>query len=162
MMFVGILVDLSDESDYANFNEPRHRSAMSRLALTILLIANVLVCPYFCMGQIAAGGPYRAEDRSCPCCSKSPSSPSPGHDQNSPNLPRENGGDCLCHGAITNGAKLGEYESPAADLSVALPIPQNDVTACSPISQLPQLFCSQFPPLCSGRELCTLTCVFLI
>ena len=135
---------------------------MLRIAIVISLIANVLTCPYFCMGQIGAGGSPCSELRTCSCCSKSCSSRPSGRDQDTPKVPRESGGNCLCHGAIIDGVKPSEYEIAGADHSFALLAPQNEILGCSPLSQHSQLFFSQFSPLCSGRELCTLICALLI
>jgi hypothetical protein len=128
---------------------------MMRTALSSILIALVVVCPYFCLGNIA--GDAGARTTACSCCQTCGTSGDecPGNsDTGEP--------DCLCHGAILS--KVESSESAADNFCVHIAISSLVDNRLNGIasSALDESLSSHFPPLSSGREICSLICVQLL
>ena len=117
-----------------------------------ILIALVLACPYFCMGD-ALGSPSTGCSSGC-CCPQN----DPG--QESPGAPAGNDGDCLCRGAVV------DTEAGTADLDFAASLTwivadvagSTHLVLSNIVFELPH----HFPPFSTGRDVCALTCTFLI
>lgn len=126
---------------------------MNHLRIAHLIIAVVLACPYFCMGHVS-GSTSAICETGCGCS----------HSQSQDGEPADHAPDCLCQGAVVDGeVRTVDFES-AAPLSVNWLItdlaflgPRCSVHSCisfeSPHS---------FPPFSTGRDVCALTCTFLI
>ena len=128
---------------------------MIRTSVTCLLIAVVLTCPYFCLGE--AVGEVLAPGYGCGCfhnqCQPS---------DKTPDAPSQNDSDCFCQGAISDGVRSVEF-----DLELSLHVDWIDgtmLTAATPASfvdasaEPPH----HFPPFSTGRDVCALTCALLL
>lgn len=126
---------------------------MVRAAVTYLLIATVLICPYLCLGENTEAADARVQRVGCSCCHD----PLPPGNE-APESPDGDERDCLCHGAI-EAAKvegpdfdadgLSHFWLATQDVGLALPSTAARCTLDSPHSV-------HFPLQCSGREICTL------
>ncbi len=81
---------------------------MGRVAIALVLILDVLVCPFACRGAISVGNSAEVAD---PCCPPKQT----GSDGQSP-LPADNGrdascGSCLCGGAVRGEQSQSNYDS---------------------------------------------------
>ena len=80
-----------------------------RTAIVCLVVAVLLVCPYLCLSNAAAGlgaaSMRGSQGKCCDCCSRS----APQESEDGPNQPdsRQGSGTCLCHGAV-----MGQHVSP--------------------------------------------------
>ena len=127
---------------------------MLRFATSYILIALVLICPQLCWGE-PVDGP--GDEVGC-CCAEH-------HDRSSgetPDSPERTDADCLCQRAIMDGVRLSELDSltPIAVawlISDAI-VPSKTLALADYSSESPH----QFPPFCSGRDVCVLTCALLL
>ena len=129
---------------------------MFRAVFAILLISNVVICPFRCLGQLTISAcAKKSTSKSCACCHKisEPNRPVP-------KSPAKNDGLCFCNGAFVMCCKMDCLNNAGDELIVALPVPSRDFNAeiCA-ISTLPV---SLFPPNSTGRDIRTLTCALLI
>ncbi len=129
---------------------------MLRTAIVFLLIWNVLVCPYRCMGQIASSVFAYTADEGCSCCQK-PADPT----GSTPTPPCDDECNCFCGGAIVSDCKI-DSDSIGMELSVPLPAHEGDTVALVLLTSTCELFFSHFPPHSTGRDICALKCVLLI
>ena len=145
-----------------------------RSPISQLLIVVLLVCPYFCIGQIASG---MAASHAPGLCSCSPSScprmlgdspqiasecPSPSDDK-TPEAPNKSRPDCLCHGAgaVGDGLRTVQVEdSPMIHHWLSDSTPLTTAVSClTAISFEPP---HQFPPFSTGRDVCALVGTLLL
>ena len=127
---------------------------MNHLQIAHLIIAVVLACPYFCMGHVS--GSTSAICKTGCGCSQTQSQDNPGE-------PADHAPDCLCQGAVD-----GDVHS--ADLELVLPLTvdwfDTDIAFLNPRCSVPSCIAFElphnFPPFSTGRDVCALTCSFLI
>ncbi len=127
--------------------------SMNQTAVAYLLTATMLTCPYACLGN-KVRGPVAARTPQCCCCGDESSLP--GGD-----LPEKRDGtrsDCLCHGAIVDGAKVTvpwcvthaefagtiDIASQAGAIVSSFELPVDRTRGC------------HFPPFAVGRCFCAL------
>ena len=123
-----------------------------------LLIAILLACPYFCLGEMA-GGMNALHDSCCYSCSGHPS-PSSGE---TPDSPDESQPDCLCHGAITGGARTTQVDFMAPlTISGWLLDAASSASAGPSWATLSFKLPHQFLPFSTGRDVCALTGALLL
>lgn len=128
---------------------------MLRTTLPHLLILIVLICPYLCLGE-EAGEDGAACATICSCASERDSSR-----HESPGPPLDYDPTCLCHGAIVVQLTTVEvdHSNPLldwhGDTTVAL-------AKCPILASVSFESPHQFPPFSSGRDVCALTCAFLL
>ncbi len=128
---------------------------MNQLRIAHLIIAVVLACPYFCMGHVS-GSTSAICETGCGC--------SHSQSQENPGEPVDHAPDCLCQGAVVDG------EVRSADFEFSVPLSVNwlvtDITFLGPRCSVPSCIAFEsphsFPPFSSGRDVCALTCTFLI
>ena len=127
---------------------------MNHLRFAYVLIAIVLACPYMCMEEVSGSASGTCAS-GCGC-----SQSQPGHE--SPGAPSEHDPDCLCHGAVVDGetrtSDLGLAEPPAINWLVA----DNGAESSSLHFSIAFEPSHHFPPFCTGRDVCALTCTLLI
>ncbi|MCA9247578.1 MAG: hypothetical protein KDA42_10695 [Planctomycetales bacterium] len=123
---------------------------------THLSIAIVLVCPYLCLGS--AEGCSTADVQKDKCCCHCDSREA---NDDAPPTPRDSGPDCLCHGAVIDGAKI-ELQTFADDsaLVATLYLPTSMFVEAQSVAVSPHP--CHFPPGSSGRDLCALNCALLL
>lgn len=127
---------------------------MQRTATSYLLIAIVLICPYFCLGDGCDVIGVSSEPCGCSCV----------NDRDCPNDDQQpcQGGDsdCLCRGAITDSVRT-------TDCDFALPVtvywlvdvePADEIMLAAVAAEPPH----QFPPFSTGRDVCALICSRLL
>ena len=121
-------------------------------AVSKLLIALVLICPYLCLDE-AVGAVVASYPTSSCCC----------HDQEessgdkTPESPNDSDSDCLCHGAIFDGSRVSDDElmsSPAFNWLFEVTSAPTNLSLADVSFEPPH----QFPPFSSGRDVCMLTC----
>lgn len=125
----------------------------ARVVVTCVLMAVMLSCPYLCLGQRAQDAPASG-DATCACCDRSrlPS------EREAPEHRDDKQPDCLCHGAIVEGARL----APETALSDAFMTQTMDLArdtgaiALSSEASIDRAHPCHFPPVASGREICAL------
>lgn len=128
---------------------------MNHLRIAHLIIVVVLACPYFCMGHVA-GSTSAICESGCGC--------SHGQSQDSPGEPADPAPDCLCQGAVVDG------EVRSTDIELSVPHSVNGLACdialvgrtCSVSSRIAFESPHSFPPFSTGRDVCALTCTFLI
>ena len=128
---------------------------MNHLRIANLIIVVVLACPYFCMGHVS-GSTSAICESGCGC--------SHSQSQDNPGEPADQTPDCLCQGAVVDG------DVRAADLELAVPLSINGLACdvdfvgrmCSVSSRIAFESPHSFPPFSTGRDVCALTCTFLI
>lgn len=130
---------------------------MLRTVFIYLLIAEVLCCPYLCLGEAVDESvvPYRIGGH---CCSEKHAEPG----SQPPQLPHDGGHDCLCQRAIVDGIRPLELDlvtPPAITWSTGDTLPFSLALSCADASSEPP---HHFPPFTSGRDICTLRCLLLI
>jgi len=133
-----------------------------RRATPQLLIAILLICPYFCLGEIAGGMNALHDSDSCSCSGHSCFGHSSQSDGEAPN---ESQSDCLCHGAgaVADGLRTAQAES-LLSLTIGSWLPDavsltSDVPSLTAISFEPP---HQFPPFSTGRDVCALVGILLL
>jgi hypothetical protein len=124
---------------------------MARVTVAYLLIATVLICPYLCLGEETEAVAC-AQAVGC-SCSYEPL----GRDNDAPASPEGDEHDCLCQGAI-EAAKVDDSILGADELTLCWVILQDSevsfpTSACSTLGPRHSV---HFPPLSTGREICTL------
>ncbi|GIW93148.1 MAG: hypothetical protein KatS3mg110_1189 [Pirellulaceae bacterium] len=128
---------------------------MLGLATHYLLIALVLVCPYFCMGDGAAVQGAAREVYGCCPCGEHASQP------HQPPAPCECRWDCLCRGAVADGGS--RLTGAAAEMAVAWfggDPTEHHSTSNSAYLDLDSPH--QFFLVFSGRDSCALKCAWLL
>ena len=128
---------------------------MNHLRIAYLIVAAVLACPYVCMAH-ASGSTSAICESGCGCSHSQP--------RENPGEPADHTPDCLCQGAVVDG------EVRAADFEFTVPLSVNWLVAdivilssrCSVSSRIAFESQHSFPPFSSGRDVCALTCSFLI
>lgn len=130
---------------------------MLRITTSYLLICIVLISPQLCLGESASaiGVPCAAGGCSC--------GEHPGHSSDeTPRPSDENEPDCLCRGAIVDGARSTESDW---SLQLAVDWLIDDAILSTAALSLADS-CSepphQFPPFSTGRDVCVLTCALLL
>ncbi len=127
-----------------------------------LLIAILLICPYFCLGELA-GGMVALHDLGSCSCTRYQAEHQSGSE--TPDTPNNGQPDCLCHGAgaVADGLKSAQTESM---LSLTIRSGLLDVapltSACHSLAATSFELPHQFPPLSCGRDVCALTGVLLL
>lgn len=115
-----------------------------------ILIALVLACPYFCMGNALGSMPTGCSSGCC-CPQNDPG-------QENPEAPAD--GDCLCHGAVVDA------DARTADLDLTIPLSWLFVDVAwlthPALSYITFETPHHFPPFSTGRDICALTCTLLI
>ena len=127
---------------------------MTRTVVAYVLAATTLICPYLCLGQSAGKPAAHSDAKSC-SCHKGPSSPS----DKPPENRDEQEPDCLCHGAIVDGVKVGGQIALADfDFVRFLDVVSEVGAATSSCERVIDgtLHPCHFPPRSSGREICEL------
>ena len=126
---------------------------MKHLRIAHLIIAVVLACPYFCMGHVS-GSTSAICETGCGCS----------HSQSQDGEPADPAPDCLCQGAVVDG------EVRSTDIELSVPHSVNGLACdialvgrtCSVSSRIAFESPHSFPPFSTGRDVCALTCTFLI
>ncbi len=123
-----------------------------------LLIAILLICPYFCLGELAGGMDALHDSGSCSCSRHQSGS-------ETPEVPSENQPDCLCHGAgaVSDGLRTAQAES-LLPLAIGSWLPEvSSLTSAGPsLAALSFEPSHQFPPYSTGRDVCTLLGILLL
>lgn len=125
---------------------------MLRVAISFLLIATVLICPYLCLGEEAEAVGVCSAVTACRCCDRPV-----GSNNDAPKSPEDDEPDCLCHGAIQANkvdssdfgiGQLSPHWFWTVDLGLSLPV----FARVAPDAFHPV----HFPPTSSGSEICAL------
>jgi len=130
---------------------------MLRIATSHLLIAVVLMSPYLCLGEAAGAVSVPHQGGGCSCAKHNHQS-----DGEAPQPSDENEPDCLCRGAIMDGARSTELDSSAplaVDWLIDDAILSSMAHSLADSSSEPP---HQFPPFSTGRDVCVLTCALLL
>jgi hypothetical protein len=126
---------------------------LNRTVVASLLAATMFLCPYGCLGRLVGQASAACGDECC-CCGECPTPV--GGDK--PDQREDQRSDCLCHGAITDGAKVdGHLDAESGLLAVTIDV-THQAGAISPSEEL-SVSCEHarhFPPLVSGRQICAL------
>ena len=132
---------------------------MIRTAVAYTLAATVLICPYMCLGQMAGRKVAQFGVTACSChgelCPPNDGGPP---DDNAPEDRDNKQPDCLCHGAIVDGAKV-EGQAAFADFSLVRTmdiLPEIDAAVSSVKRSIDRTAPCHFPHLSSAREICAL------
>lgn len=127
---------------------------MQRNLVVFLLVSVVLFCPYLCLADsVGAAYSQAIESRCGRCCDEGKN--------NAPQKPLEGEPDCLCNGAILDGARIESRDASAAkDAAVGVPTYTFVMVLCtlSHDATLPP----HFPPLKGGRDICLFVSSFLL
>lgn len=120
---------------------------MGRLVIAIVLIANLLVCPFRCMSCESEATVEGATARSACCCQP--------HDKanHSPSGDEQREHDCSCPNCICEGATLPDSrDDSSVDVEVAVAHWFNPTDSANPCWGISQATCATFPPRStSGR-----------
>jgi len=143
------------------------RFSEMRTITTLLLIAFVLICPYYCMGGTASRVCALQDSASCICTGQVGIEDSCQSNDQTPDMPAEGQPDCLCHGAIAVGLRATQvdFDMPLAlsNWNLDLLASFSSCSAGSPsLAALTFELPHQFPPFSTGRDVCELKCVFLL
>jgi hypothetical protein len=130
---------------------------MLRTTIAYLLVALLLICPYLCLGEWAGVMGAHSPEVGCSCGER------PETDDNAPKSPADKAPDCLCRGAILDSGRCAELDAEEPLLAI-------DWTIDDALSSSTGVFSSaiacegsgHFPPVCSGRDICSLVCVLLL
>jgi hypothetical protein len=125
-----------------------------RIAITWFLVATMLLCPFICMANasVTSGATKRGQLSRCCCCPCSDS-------EKSGNAPckqgsKEQGGTCLCHGAVLQSPTVPSNPNAGPALFVLvddfLPSAKSVIHADSLFTVVHHSY--QFPTADSGRE----------
>ena len=130
---------------------------MSRIAISHLLIATLLICPGVCLQDAAEGAPAQEADADCGCCQRehSPTDEVPGDSESADP-------DCLCHGAILG--VTGDGGSLSADAALTATYLGYDAESTGESLAVTGEFRHDASPwaVFSGRRLCALKCSLLL
>jgi hypothetical protein len=131
---------------------------MLQPAISYVLIAVVLICPYACLGDEAGWESSFCSIDGC-CCSHEPAPPG----GETPTSPEDEDSNCLCHGAI--------FDSQLRTTDLDQANPQwfyrlgNGATLSAVGSSLVSISFEpphQFPPFSTGWDVCRLTCTLVL
>jgi hypothetical protein len=135
-----------------------------RTAIVHVLVVILLACPFICLSGAAAGrhvAPSLQKQPGCSCCSQS----TPSKGKNDPGKPssRQEGGTCLCHGAVMDRHVV----MPDANHEIITSIVLDDIhLAPQPLAFGCNFFTDHiachFPVAESGKEVRALIASFLI
>ena len=129
---------------------------MNRSRFSLLLIAIVLTCPYLCIGDALAVSVCAEQVVACGCTQGTPGQENPGN-------PAESSPDCLCHGAVVDGNVRTVHLDWATQVGLSWFMADVGSSLCRiTLASIAFEPAHQFPPFPTGRDLCALTCTFLI
>jgi len=125
--------------------------------LTHLLIFVVLSCPFLCRGVESSVSAPTCESHCCKCSeTKSPA------DDQTPSPTNGSDSDCFCQGAIFDGRRPVDIDEAAPPVIARLfydsVLPIDAIAVVGHSFESPH----QFPPLSTGRDVCTLKCALLL
>jgi hypothetical protein len=122
-----------------------------------LLITAVIICPYVCLEDAVATTSAACETDCCSCARHNPPPVEP-----TPQSPDDSDHDCFCQGAIMDSARVVELDYLTM-LTGNWLLGSIQVLSHGPsLADLSFEPPHQFPPFCTGREVCALTCRLLL
>jgi len=143
---------------HVSFLQISDEQTMGRVVIALVLILDVLACPFACSGSISLGSGASAD----PCCSQKQTD----SDDESP--PASDDGcdgsckSCLCGGAISGEETCADYLLTQDTLThIGLPGLPIEVAACIPTNSH-QIRCDDNPAFPSGVALRALLQSFLL
>jgi hypothetical protein len=135
-----------------------------RMATAWILIATLMLCPFGCLGEavaaLTATEVGRGHGVTDTCCAPS-RSPTGDHDPGDRER-GEQGGDCLCHGAIMADHSSASELLPVPVFWVLQTLPTSTACALSTVDAPVEKHACHFPNVNSGREVRALVESFLL
>ena len=128
---------------------------MTQMRIAHIIIAVVLACPYLCMGE-SSGSASAMCETGCGCSQNQPEPESPGE-------PADHDPDCLCRGAVVDGeVRTDDFDLSSPQTISCRVIDTPSVSTDSGLTSLSFEPSNHFPPFCTGKDVCVLTCTLLI